>query len=98
MSNNTVKIIIKSPNFSEDVCVETLLSNIILDLKKQIATEHPKKPEIERQRLIFGGKLLKDEDRLADVLQQVCLFSFKNMHFILRVCGFTIFSIISIIC
>jgi hypothetical protein len=80
-----VKIIIKSPNFSEDVCIETLLSNVVLDLKKQIATEHPRKPEIERQRLIFGGKLLKDEDCLADVLQQVSLFSSKNIHFIVRV-------------
>jgi len=79
-----VKIIVKSPNYAEDFCIETLLSNVVLDLKKQIAAEHPKKPEIERQRLIFGGKLLKDEDRLADVLRQYNLSTPPVFHLVMK--------------
>ena len=41
----------------------------VSDLKKRIHDTHPFKPEIRRQRLLFGGKLLENDWTLKEILE-----------------------------
>eukprot|EP01121_Diplochlamys_sp_Union-15-3_P013478 TRINITY_DN4186_c0_g1_i1.p1 TRINITY_DN4186_c0_g1~~TRINITY_DN4186_c0_g1_i1.p1 ORF type:complete len:379 (-),score=66.90 TRINITY_DN4186_c0_g1_i1:67-1134(-) len=65
---NIIKIVLKSPSKDssqlELECPNTLT---VTELKKLIEATHPQKPASSRQRLIFGGKLLRDTEKLSDV-------------------------------
>jgi len=63
-----VNIILKNPS-GEDFSLRVPLSTSISDLKRKIATEHPEKPAFDRQRLIFAGRLLNDNELLSHVLR-----------------------------
>jgi hypothetical protein len=40
----------------------------VAELKARVSSEHPLRPPISAQRLIFAGRLLGDEERLDNVL------------------------------
>jgi len=65
-----VTIKIKSPSAShpdlEFVCDVT---NTVLELKDRISREFPTQPSVSGQKLVYSGKILKDSDRLEDVLR-----------------------------
>ena len=65
-----VTIKIKSPSAShpdlEFVCDAT---NTVLELKDRISREFPTQPSVSGQKLVYSGKILKDFDRLEDVLR-----------------------------
>lgn len=42
---------------------------VVLDLKKRIQASHPFKPDAKRQRLLFGGKLLDNSEKLRTILE-----------------------------
>lgn len=64
-------ITVKSPVQATDVQVQTSLSNTVLQLKERLQSDHPARPEPASQRLIYGGRLLRDEEILSDVFPQV---------------------------
>ena len=39
------------------------------DMKKRIMEEHLLKPKIERQRILFGGRLLRNDELLKNILK-----------------------------
>jgi len=65
-----VTIKIKSPSAShpdlEFVCDVT---NTVVELKDRISREFPTQPSVSGQKLVYSGKILKDSDRLEDVLR-----------------------------
>lgn len=65
-----VTIKIKSPSASypdlEFVCDVT---NTVMDVKDRISREFPTQPSVSAQKLVYSGKILKDSDRLEDVLR-----------------------------
>lgn len=73
MSADAFTIIVKSPVQATDLQVELPRSSSVLDLKQQLRRDHPSAPEPASQRLIYGGRLLRDEEMLADAFRQVRL-------------------------
>jgi len=69
-----VQLLIKSPSYNEDFRLPLNLTSTVKELKERIAQEHPSRPPAERQRLIFAGKLLQDNDVLKDILRLVRIF------------------------
>lgn len=62
-SGNEVELIIRNPNpptHKKDLEIKTNLNITINDLKKKIENEYPGRPPVERQVLIFTGKVLKN--------------------------------------
>lgn len=61
-----------------DLTIELELSEImsaekpitVEDLKKRIHEQHPFKPEVGKQRLLFGGKLLENGSTLSSILEK----------------------------
>eukprot|EP01122_Echinamoeba_exundans_P014894 TRINITY_DN685_c0_g2_i2.p1 TRINITY_DN685_c0_g2~~TRINITY_DN685_c0_g2_i2.p1 ORF type:complete len:344 (-),score=83.62 TRINITY_DN685_c0_g2_i2:57-1088(-) len=62
-----VTITVKSPVQSTDTQVQMPLSSTVLQLKQRLQQDHPAKPEPTSQRLIYSGRLLRDEEVLSDV-------------------------------
>lgn len=72
-----MKLIIKNPsNRFEDITVDIELSQTISDLKKKLSEEYPSKPSPSLQKIIFAGRILKDEEKLSALLQNVNFFFF----------------------
>jgi hypothetical protein len=65
-----ITVNVRSPSLNETLEVKTVLNATILTLKKSIEPVHPHHPKITNQRIIYGGKLLKDSDVLAEVLKK----------------------------
>jgi hypothetical protein len=71
-SQTEVEIHIKSPSFNnEDFTIKMNLSDSVVALKQQISVEVPLHPTIEEQRLVYSGKLLKNEELLSEVFRNV---------------------------
>lgn len=49
---------------AEDFVLSVSLQSSVLELKTRLSQEHPQKPEVTRQRLLFSGKLLQDSQIL----------------------------------
>ncbi len=69
-----VQLLIKSPSYNEDFRLQLTLSATVKELKERIAQDHPSRPPVERQRLIFAGRLLQDTDVLKDILRLVRIY------------------------
>jgi len=70
-STETMEILIKSPSLIEDFAIKMRLSDSVATLKQQISQELPLHPSIEDQRLVYSGKLLRNEELLTDVFRKV---------------------------
>lgn len=68
-------LVIKDPSScsDRDLRLTADLSGTVLDVKRLICQAHSAQPQPAEQRLIFAGRLLKDEMRMTEVLQQVPL-------------------------
>jgi len=67
---SVVQIKIKSPsaNYPDvELCCE--LAETVLSVKQKIEENFPTKPAVSGQKLVYSGKILKDGDKLADVLR-----------------------------
>lgn len=65
--SNTVEILVKNPSGEGDSLVVIPLASSILDLKHRISQQHPKRPDVASQRLIFSGRILRDDDVLQNI-------------------------------
>eukprot|EP01114_Cavostelium_apophysatum_P007689 TRINITY_DN1983_c0_g1_i1.p1 TRINITY_DN1983_c0_g1~~TRINITY_DN1983_c0_g1_i1.p1 ORF type:complete len:291 (+),score=45.89 TRINITY_DN1983_c0_g1_i1:170-1042(+) len=78
-----VQLVIKSPNPAVgDFRLEIESINTIYQLKQQLSERYPSKPAVELQKLIFAGKLLKNESSIAEVLAQYDMNSVQTFHLI----------------
>ena len=68
-----IMLVIKDPSTytDRDLKVTASLSGTVLDVKRLISEAHSAQPLPSEQRLIFAGRLLKDDTPMAEVLQQV---------------------------
>lgn len=66
-----VTLVVKAPNQKiDDQVVECGLGWTIQKLKRHLSTVYPNKPLENQQKLIYSGRLLKDDLLLKDVLRQ----------------------------
>jgi len=73
-SSHEVTLVIRSPTTADDIDFSLqipLHNSTIGSVKQRLAAEHPDRPAINDQRLIFAGQLLRDDARAVDVLRQV---------------------------
>ena len=67
---NSVQLKIKSPsaNYSDvELCCD--LGETVLSVKQKIEDNFPTKPAVSGQKLVYSGKILKDCDKLGEVLR-----------------------------
>ncbi|KAF6032937.1 HERPUD2 [Bugula neritina] len=77
-------ILVKAPNLkAEDKRVACDRSWSVRQLKEHLSTIYPDKPPKNIQKLVYFGKLLKDDSFLREVLTQDC---YDNIHTVHLVC------------
>jgi len=68
MSGVQIKIKSPSANYPDvELCCE--LAETVLSVKQKIEENFPTKPAVSGQKLVYSGKILKDLDKLSDVLR-----------------------------
>ncbi|KAG9287451.1 hypothetical protein G9A89_023823 [Geosiphon pyriformis] len=69
--NSHVRIFIRSPAITlpEDFSILTKAQSSVLLLKKIISVNHPLKPKIPEQKLIYRGRVLKDSELIVEILK-----------------------------
>jgi len=79
-----VKIVLKNPSRNAtDFLVDIPLLWSIAELKQDLFAKYPSNPVPEAQKLIFAGKLLKDDVLLQDLLVEVDLNCTQTFHLVL---------------
>ncbi|RWS28914.1 homocysteine-responsive endoplasmic reticulum-resident ubiquitin-like domain member 2 protein isoform X2 [Leptotrombidium deliense] len=79
-----IKIIIKAPNQKiGDQTIDCFSDWTVKQLKERISIDYPLKPRVEDQRLIYSGHLLKNEQKLDDILET----NDERLHTIHLVCS-----------
>jgi len=77
---NRVCIKIKSPSAQyQDLELSCDIQDSVIHVKKRIADEFPTKPSVSGQKLVYSGKILKDLDKLSEILRfedEVTKFTF----------------------
>lgn len=74
MDCEELTINIRSPSLPDILAVKASLSDTVLKVKQSLRSVHPYTPDTSSQRLIYAGKLLKDQDVLDNVLHKVLFF------------------------
>merc|ERR1712002_250837 len=65
----TVTLKIKSPSAAiSDLELKVEIQNTILEVKEDISRKYPTKPIPKAQKLVYLGKILKDTDKLEEIL------------------------------
>ena len=65
-----VTLKIKSPSASyQDLEFVCDVTNTVMEVKERISKEFPTQPSVSGQKLVYSGKILKDSDRLENVLR-----------------------------
>jgi len=66
----TVRIKIKSPSAGHaDLEMECSTGETVLQLKRKISEQFPTKPAAAAQKLVYSGKILRDGDKLVELLR-----------------------------
>jgi len=79
-----IELIIKNPSSSSlDFKIQANLSDTIEQLKYQLFEKYPSNPRIEQQKLIFAGRLLKNESLLSEVLNQYDTTTSHTFHIVI---------------
>ncbi|KAI8142045.1 hypothetical protein BJV82DRAFT_714509 [Fennellomyces sp. T-0311] len=82
--DGSLTINLRSPSMSETMTLTTDRDASVRSLKRLIHTVHPKKPSINDQRIIFGGKLLNDADILSRILEKTDVDSIPTFHLVVK--------------
>merc|ERR1712212_636814 len=78
-----VTLRIKSPSAAlEDLEVKAQIGETVRELKEQISLAFPTKPPPGEQKLVYLGKILKDSDRLDEVLRLDDSVSAYTLHLV----------------
>ena len=78
-----VTLRIKSPSAAlEDLEVKAQVGDTVRELKEQISLAFPTKPPPGEQKLVYLGKILKDNDRLDEVLRLDDSVSAYTLHLV----------------
>ena len=85
-ATNTMDLVtlrIKSPSAAlEDLEVKAQVGDTVRELKEQISLAFPTKPPPGEQKLVYLGKILKDSDRLDEVLRLDDSVSAYTLHLV----------------
>lgn len=82
-SMDLVTLRIKSPSAAlEDLEVKAQVGDTVQELKEQISLAFPTKPPPGEQKLVYLGKILKDSDRLDEVLRLDDSVSAYTLHLV----------------
>merc|ERR1711936_1092580 len=80
---DVVTLRIKSPSAAlEDLEVKAQVGDTVRELKEQISLSFPTKPPPGEQKLVYLGKILKDSDRLDEVLRLDDSVSAYTLHLV----------------
>jgi len=78
-----IDLVIKSPSATaSDFRLKINISATISELKQAISVEYPSKPASSQQKLIFAGKLLRDEQIISEVLAQYDVSFPQTFHLV----------------
>lgn len=81
----SVDLMVKNPNFPDDQFRTSVpLESSIRLLKELLHQTHPCKPALQKQKIIFGGKVLSDGDTLSSVLVQHDCTSPVTVHLVIQ--------------
>ncbi|CAG8446547.1 11148_t:CDS:2 [Ambispora gerdemannii] len=79
-----VQLFIRSPTtLPEDFSINATPNKSILDLKKTLFEEHPLKPKIKEQKLIYRGRVLDNSEILAEILKDG-LSTAQTFHLVVK--------------
>lgn len=65
MSNVSIRV--ELPGHSHSFVVELAYKSTVSHIKAEIAAKCPGGPRVDGQRLIFGGRILRDEENIPDI-------------------------------
>lgn len=73
-----IDVIIRNPNAHGEVDfqMEAQDNQTVLDLKMRLQNEYPTQPSVKAQTLIHGGRVLRGDSKLCDVVSKVSFPSF----------------------
>lgn len=69
MDTSAFTIVVRTPN-NKDVNIQLNSSSTIQELKRKIQCDHPGSPEINRQKLIYKGRMLIDHHKIDTVIKE----------------------------
>ncbi|XP_039263736.2 homocysteine-responsive endoplasmic reticulum-resident ubiquitin-like domain member 2 protein [Styela clava] len=69
MDTSAFTIVVRTPN-SKDMSIQLNSSSTIHELKRKIQCDHPGSPKIDRQRLIYNGRMLIDHHKIDTVIKE----------------------------
>jgi hypothetical protein len=76
-----VEIVFRNPSrLTEDFQTSFPITSSISDVKQVIHQQHTQKPVPAQQRIIFAGQLLRDNEKLADVLRFVRIAILQKLN------------------
>lgn len=67
----SVKLNIKNPSTQVDFPITISLSETVADLKRVLHAQYPSNPEPHKQKLIYLGKLLQDDNIFSNLFARV---------------------------
>lgn len=70
-SSDSFTVQIRSPSLNETLTINTTKDASIRELKRLVHGIHPRKPHASDQRIIFGGRVLDDNEILGQILERV---------------------------
>ncbi|KAG2174976.1 hypothetical protein INT43_006038 [Umbelopsis isabellina] len=84
MDCEELTINVRSPSLPDILVVKASLSHTVLMVKQSLRSVHPYTPDTSSQRLIYAGKLLKDQDVLDNVLHKGHDISVYTFHLVVK--------------
>jgi len=73
-----IPLTIRCPFTTTDLNMHIDPSSNVLHLKKKIYKEFPSNPKPSDQRLIFGGRIIQNNEIIADVVKRVNIINIKQ--------------------
>ncbi|ORY97632.1 hypothetical protein BCR43DRAFT_490090 [Syncephalastrum racemosum] len=83
-SFNRLTVQVRSPSLSETLTVHITRSATVNALKREITLCHPAQPNQEDQRIIYAGRLLHDDQTLAQILQKSDTMTMPTFHLVVK--------------
>ncbi|XP_031565359.1 homocysteine-responsive endoplasmic reticulum-resident ubiquitin-like domain member 2 protein isoform X2 [Actinia tenebrosa] len=81
--DSSVTLIVKTPNKTiDDLQINCALDWTVRKIKQHLSSVYPSKPESKKQRLIYSGQLLNDNQTLKDFLREHQDGKFHTVHLV----------------
>ncbi|CDH61083.1 predicted protein [Lichtheimia corymbifera JMRC:FSU:9682] len=83
-SSDTFTVQIRSPSLNETLTINTNKDASIRELKRLVHGIHPRNPHANDQRIIFGGRVLDDDEILGKILERADSSNIPTLHLVVK--------------